>query len=254
MLIVSVAMLAVASTGSCQTGTRTVGVKAGDWVKYRVTKLGPETLAWVYQHAVWFKVEVLNVSGTTVKFRETIHWDDRDESVFICSLDVQCVTDRCGYFIGADLEPGGKIGEYPILTSIYKSVYVYADLRLNNTEFRTYGGVTREVNPVKISYVSPYYVFTVRYTWERYWDRHTGFLLEKKVTCYILNCPEIFNETNPASTYIMEVADTNMWKMKTGQTFPWQPFAVVIPVGAIIVVAVAIKLRNNRKKNEAEEK
>jgi hypothetical protein len=255
VLIASVViMLAIASTGSCQTGTRTVGVKAGDWVKYKVKKLGPEDFAWVPRGAVWFMVEVLNVSGTVVSFRETIHYDDGDEDVRIWSCDVQCETARGGYFIGADLEPGDKIGEYPIITDITKNAYIYADLKLNDTEFRTYGGVTREVNPVKISFLTPYYLYDAHLTWERYWDKQTGVLLEKKIYGYFLQYEEFgYNMTNPQSTYIMKIAGTNMWEMETEGSFPWQSLAVAISVGVIIVAAVTIKLRNNRKKNGVRE-
>lgn len=77
----------------------------------------------------------------------------------------------------------------------------------------------------------------------------TGFLLEKIwQTRYV----ELGN--TPISTLRLEIADTNMWEMETEESFPWQPLAVTIPVGAIIVAAVTIKLRNKKKgekKNES---
>jgi hypothetical protein len=231
-----------------------VGVNAGDWVKYKFMKLGPDEIAWSgYKHAVWIKVEVLNVSGNVVKYRETINWDYGYKTFSTISRDVRDVTGRGGYIIGADLELGEKIGEYPISTYKPHPLYVYADLKLNATEFRTYSGVTREVNPVKFSYISPYDVYDVHYTWERYWDKHTGFLLEKKMTAYFLGNEEFgYNETNPESTLIMKIAGTNMWDMETEGSFPWQLLAMTIPV-AVVSVAVVVKVRNNRKKNEVRE-
>lgn len=228
----------------------TVGVKAGDWVLYSVKRLGVSNSAWVYSDAVWIKVEVLNVSGTVVTLRETIHYDDGDEDVSIGLWDVQCDTRRASYFIATDLMPGDKVGEYPIL-DYQKNKWVNVDLKLNDTEFRTYGGVTREVNPMKFSFVTPYILYDEHTTWERHWDKHTGFLLEEKITVYLLGS-ERHNETNPESTYNVEIADTNMWEMETEQSFPWQMLALAVPVGVIIAVAT-VKLRNKNKK-EVEEK
>ena len=252
VLISVVTMLVVTATGSCQLGTRTVGVKAGDWVKYKFIKLGPDEIAWSgYRHAVWIKVEVLNVSGNIVKYRETINRDYGYEIFSTISYDVRDVTGRGGYIISADLELGEKIGEYAIFT--YKqNEYVYVNLKLNATEFRTYGGVTREVNPVKFSYISPYDVYDVHYTWERYWDKHTGFLLEKKMTAYFLGDEEFgYNETNPESTLIMKIAGTNMWEMETEESFPWHVLAITIPVVGVVAAAVIVKVRNNRKNRQS---
>jgi hypothetical protein len=127
---------------------------------------------------------------------------------------------------------------------------VHVDLTLTDAEFRSYGGLTRELNVMKFHWVSPWFTEVANFTWEKYWDKQTGFMLEEKATGYLLGYPELgYNETNPESTYIMEIADTNMWEMETEEPFPWQPLAVAIPVGAIIAVVVTIKLKNNREKN-----
>jgi len=92
MLIASVVMLAVVAIGSCQLGSCTVGVKAGDWVKYSVTRLGPDTVAWggpTMKRAVWVNVEVQNVSGTIITARETIHLTDGSDSISTISWDLQ---------------------------------------------------------------------------------------------------------------------------------------------------------------------
>jgi len=128
-------------------------------------------------------------------------------------------------------------------------VFEDVGLTLNNTVLRSYGGVTREVNMLKFSELVGYFEYWNNNTLEYYWDWETGFLLEK-----IWQTGYVELGSTPMSTLQLEIADTNMWEMETGQSFPWQSLAVAIPVGAIIVAAVTIKLRNNKKKNEVREK
>jgi hypothetical protein len=243
-------MLAFASAGSCQTETRTVGVKAGDWIKYKVTKLGVSNLAWIgYSHTVWIELDVLNVSGMTVTYRETLHEDDGDKSVFIESKDV-CDTESDGYFIGADLEPGDKVGEKRTMTMEEPNQYVSINLTITNTENRSYSGVTRVVNVLKFSWFEQFIETYAHFTLEKCWDKQVGVMLEKKITGYLLGYPERgYNETNPEPTCIIEIADTNMWEMETETSFPWQLLAVTIPVLGVVAAAVIVKVRNNRKKN-----
>lgn len=220
------------------------GVKTGDWAKYKVTRLG-SSRAWhpAMMEAVWVKVEVLNVSGTTVTIRETIHDADGSEWVRNSSRDLQSGT-MFSYIIAANLGPGDKIGRTPVYVN---NETEYVDVTLNDTDYRSYGGVTREVNQLKYSrlweddFLPGHFI---NGTLERYWDKYTGFLLEWKIQKYVIGY-----EKYP-STFKLEIEDTNMWEMqKPQQSFLW---LLAIPTGAIIVAAVTIKLRNNRKKNEAD--
>lgn len=226
-----------------------IGVKHGDWVKYKVTRLGL-SFAWDYSDAVWVKVEVLEVSGTTVTIREIIHDADGSERVRNSSQDLQSGT-MFSYVIAANLGPGDKIGRTPVYVN---NEIEYVDVTLNDTDYRSYGGVTREVNQLKYSRLlkddfAPYFI---NGTLERYWDKCTGFLLESKVQkCYIPILEEGAEGEECSSTYWLEIEDTNMWEMEKPpqQSFPW---LAAIPIGAVIVAAVAVKLRNSRKKNEAD--
>lgn len=253
VLIASVVMLAVAATGSCRPKTYAVGVMAGDWVKYSVTKLGPDSIAWrppPMKKAVWVKVEVQNVSGTIMTARETIHLTDGSDSITTISWDLQEREQlSLRYILPANLSVGDDVGNRDVWITYgnWKNV----NLTLNATLSRSYGGVTREVNQLKWSYLLPYLEYVNNNTEECYWDRETGFLLERTSQVRYVELG-----STPMSTLQLKIADTNMWEMETGQSFPWQSLAVAIPSGAIIVVVVAvtIKLRNNRKKNEVGEK
>ncbi len=239
---------------SAETKGDLVGVKAGDWVKYKVTRLGVANFAWFHMHAVWLKVEVLNVSGAVVTYRETIHYNDGDEYNSTVLWDVQCDSDRANYLIAPELEPGDKIGEKVIPTMEEPNEFVAINLTITDSENKSYGGVTREANVMKFHWITPFFTDVANFTIEEYWDKHTGFLLERKATCYLLGYPELpYNATNPASTCVMGIADTNMWEMQTGESFQWS-LVIAIPVAAITVAVVAIKLRDNKRKNEVEEK
>jgi len=224
-------------------GQNTDGVKAGDWVLYSVTRLGPDTVAWggpTMKRAVWVKVEVQNISGTVITARETIHLTDGSDSITTISWDLQGVGSWYHFIIATNLGPGDKVGDYTVWvneTGEFKDV----ELTLNNTVSRSYGGVTREVNVLKFSELVGYFEWWNNNTLEYYWDCETGFLLEK-----IWQSRYVELGNTPISTLRLEIADTNMWEMET-DSFPWQPLAVAIPVGAIIVAAVTIKLRNKKK-------
>ena len=224
-----------------------VGVKAGDWVKYNVIRIGPESVAWTpppMKRAVWVRVEVQNVSGTTVTARETIHLTDGSDSVSTISWDLQ-KTQSAGvgeYVIATNLDLGDKVGDYTVwvnATGIFKDV----DLTLNDTVSRTYGGVTKEVNVLKFSELVGYFEWWNNNTLEYYWDRETGFLLERiRQTCYI----EL--GSTPMSTLKLEIADTNMWKMETqpfwSQSWPW---ALMGLVGTTAVGVIVVKLSSTKR-------
>ena len=250
MLFVSMPiLLSLVPVGSCQPETDAVGVKAGDWVRYGVARSGGN-MAWIYNQADWFMVEVLNVSGTVVTYRETIHEDDGDKFDNNSSVNVQIETDRLGYFIPADLHLGDKVGEFtmPDMENPNPNSFVTVNLTITSDEFRTYGGVTREVNVMKFAWDTPFFEYIAHFTWEKCWDKQTGFLLEMRATGYLLGFEELgFNETNPESIYVRKIVDTNMWEMETEQPFPWQVLIVAIPICAVVLAVMAIKMRNNRK-------
>lgn len=223
-----------------------VGVNVGDWVKYSVRRLGPDSIAWrppPMATAVWVKIEVQNVSGTVIKARETTHLTDGSESVSTISWDLQKAERMSvSYILPANLSVGSSVGSRDVwIPTGIGSV----NLTLNATLSRSYGGVTREVNQLNWSYLLPYLEYWNNHTEECYWDRETGFLLEKTSQTRYVELGD-----TPMSTLQLKISDTNMWEMETEESFPWHMLAVVIPGTGIVTVAVIVKLRNNRKEKE----
>jgi len=219
-----------------------VGVKAGDWVEYRVMHGGTGNQAWMGLFAFDVKtimVEVVNVTDGTVWLRET--WYKTDGSI----LHNRTHSAQSGirYLIPANSTPGDCIDTIPMEVSINQ--WEYVDLTLNDTVPRSYGGVTREANRLMYSQLKHDGLVDLWANWtlEQYWDKPTGFLLETTYQMYFIDNP------NDWSGIKMEIADTNMWEMEKPpqQSFLW---LAAIPIGVVIIAAVTIKLRNNRKKNE----
>lgn len=189
-----------------------VGVKTGDWIKYNVIRIGPDSTAWttLIGRAVWVKVEVQNVSGTIITVRETIRLVDGSDNVQTISwnlLDDTTLWQR--FIIAKSLGPGDNVGRYTLWvneTRTFKEV----DLALNNTALRSYGEVAREANVLKFSELVAYFEWWNNNTLEYYWDRESGFLLER-----IWQTRYVESGSTPMSTLKLEIADTNMWKMET---------------------------------------
>ena len=228
-----------------------VGVKVGDWVKYKVISTGAPTIGDLYDRALWIKVEVQNVSTTNVTVRETRHLQDGRDRVRTISWNLQGPDTVPTHFIppiviSANLGPGDVVEQCDVW--ITYGNWINVELTLNDTALRSYGGVTREVNVLEFSQCLPYFEYTANLTHKCYWDKEIGFLLERIEQMTFLG----YEETS-VSIVRLEIADTNMWEMETEESFSWQPLAVAILVGAIIVVAVTIKLRNKKKGEKKNE-
>lgn len=182
--------------------------------------------------------------------RETVHDEDGSECVENSSWDLQSdiYAGSCShYIIAANLTPGDRVDRIPMEVEMNK--WEYVDLILNDTDYKSYGGVTRKANHLRWSQIGYLYPNEVNYTYEMYWDKATGFLLEEKRQGYLIGF-EKYYETHPPSMYKLEIVNTNIWEMQEPEQSLW--WLAAIPIGVIIVATatVTVKLRNNRKKNE----
>jgi hypothetical protein len=77
IVFVSSGLLLTKSAEAETDGYGSVGVKAGDWAKYKVTCAGSSNV-WEDDMS-WTKTEVVNASGSRVSVIETFHYpDDRE--------------------------------------------------------------------------------------------------------------------------------------------------------------------------------
>ncbi|MDH5783911.1 MAG: hypothetical protein OEZ35_09695, partial [Candidatus Bathyarchaeota archaeon] len=135
------------------------------------------------------------------------------------------------------------------------SDYKEVALTINATVSRSYGGLTREVNMLKYSFLMPFFEYMNNYSAEYYWDRESGFMLEKTWQTYYL---ELGNAT-PMSTLQLKISDTNMWKMEIGhestwnQLWPWAAVGLVLAVVAGTTIFMKLP-RNSRRRTKVYEK
>lgn len=251
MLLLSLLFAIPLVLGQNVSGTDLMGVKVGDWVKYNVMRIGPESVAWTpppMERAVWIKVEVQDLSGTNVTALEIIHPTDGSDSVSTITWDLQDASALWFHFIiASNLDPGDKVGDYTVWvneTGAFKDV----ELTLNDTISRAYGGVTREVNVLRFTELVSYFGYWNNNTLEYYWDREIGILLER-----IWQTRYVELGSTPMSTLKLEIADTNIWKMEAQhfQSQSWQLAIVGLIATTVAGVTTLVKLpKTNRNETQ----
>jgi hypothetical protein len=191
-----------------------VGVETGDWVKYDYTISGTSSGS-IPQ---WIKAEFLNVTGTTVTARVTMHMADGTEQNQTMTLDVATST-------GTTTFQGLLI---PANSSVGDTIYIsgYGNLTIAGETTRTYVGASRTVLYVDFSQSGTQLTY--------YWDKQTGIMTE--VTA-----------VSSSMSGSAKVTSTNIFG---GLLFGLEPTIFYILVAAVIiaVVVVAIFLAMRRKK------
>ena len=225
-----------------------VGVKAGDWVRYEVVNMGAQTI-WrdLYDNALWIKVEVQNVSATNVAVHETKHLRDGKDRITTITYDLQSLDTAPAHFIPSiiislNLEPGDVIEQCDIWTA--NGNWTNAQLTLNHTTLRNYSGMTREVNVLEFSQCLPYFEYTANLTHKCYWDKETGFMLERIEQMAFLGYAETY-----VSKVRLEIADTNLWE-KEVQPFlnnSWSLAIVGLAVTAAVGTVITLKSLKNKE-------
>jgi hypothetical protein len=226
LVLVNSTLLLVGSAQAETDESGSVGVKAGDWVKYKVTYLGTSDV-WE-EDASWTEAKVVSTSGSLVGMSETFHYGDGSELTRNWTYNLK---DRshahAHYIVATNLGPGDKIGEACRMPE--PNHFVWCDLVINNTESRTYGGVARIVYHMTFSDAYPHPDGNLSITADRYWDAETGVLLEYSTTGYWLGHEEYY-ETHLPSIYRVEIVDTNLWGTQRDTLHSWL-WLVLIPTG-----------------------
>lgn len=182
-----------------------LGVKGGDWIKYYFQEsfsVGTR----------WQKLEFLNVTGSSVTFRETVHLSDvmefnQTETIGLASDDdfPMALFSIRVFIVPADL----KIGD-----SIYLGSFGNRTIVGETTE--AYAGANRIVVYANFSYSGSQYTF--------YWDKLTGVLTEGSMVV-------------GSAFKAIWITETNMW---SGE-FIWWPWALVV----VTIICGLIASRKN---------
>lgn len=201
-------------------GAYTVGVKAGDWVKYEGSASGsaPEDFL-EFNQMEWLKGEVLSVSGTSVTMQLTAHYKNGSaDTVEKLIGDVATSSGNLSFIL---MPAGLKAGDAFPMAMFGPS---QTNLVINNTVSRTYAGASRSVNHFGMSASGQGYSVEVT----AYWDQATGVLLELSIY-----------SVTPEQTIQMSLKaiETNMW---SGGLFGVDFSNPIYIVGIAAITAVAI--------------
>jgi hypothetical protein len=168
-------------------------VQVDDWVKYMPVEITGYRPGFPVDlnDVDWGRTSVQAISGTTIEVE--LLWHLKNGTEFRMTGPVDVVTSgypgptfMSGFFISKDLPSGATL--YPT----YPFGATPASLKINETIFKEYLGVSRETNHVNAT------------KWDihinAYWDKATGVLSEYK-------------ETFPTRWSLhFKIVDTNLWK------------------------------------------
>jgi len=187
-----------------------VGIKAGDWVKYGVTSTGnpPDTYSF---NLTWMKIEFVSVTGTSVTYRGTLHLQNGTETNGTATIDLASTN-------SAPLIPANfNVGD-----TIYSGA---SSTVITDETTRSYAGASRAVLNALVSE----YGGNTTY----YFDKQTGVALEVYAVYsdYTLN---------------LVVTETNLWGGRL-LGLDWWAWAAIIVVVAVVVVAAAALMLRRRK-------
>jgi hypothetical protein len=213
-----------------------VGVKAGDWIKY-----GQMSITWSgngtepsyiteEKKMDWGKIEVENVTGTTIGLNMTSHYNNGTETSATGSIDLNSSTmSGSRFLIAANLKSGDPLATQPNSPTI------------NQTITRIYAGASRNINVLDITAVSTSVYGNQTVTGKFYWDQNTGVMVE-----YDVKGPDYSNSGAYTETS-MKATETNMWSVDLLGTLSDNLIYVIAGIIIIIaVIAAAIALRRKK--------
>jgi hypothetical protein len=216
-----------------------VGVKVGDWIKY-----GQFTVNWTgngtepsyvteEKKIQWVRIDVENVSGTTITFNLTTQFNNGTQTPQTQSVDVASNSMSGFFIIASNLKSGDRVTNGTLSPII------------NQTITGTLMGATRDVNLVNIT-TTGYGNLTL--TSRIYWDQTTGIMVEAytKAPDYGTPTPD---ETLPSgySELSAKATETNMWSADLVGTLPDNLIYIVAGTVAIVIVVGAAVFVRRRK-------
>lgn len=210
-----------------------VGVKAGDWIKYgqiMVTWSGNGTEpSYVTEEkkADWLRIDVENLSGTTVNLNVTVQYNNGTQTSQSVSEDVAGGAGMTGIhvLIASNLKGGDPVVNQTDSPTI------------NQTTTGTYAGATRNINLLERTSVYANQTTTANI----YWDQSTGVMVEAYMKIPDYSNPGAYIETSYKAT------ETNMWSPDLIGTLSNNFIYIIAGTVVIIVVVEAIIFLRRRK-------
>jgi len=206
LAFLTIALLLAMIGASTAVPVRTPGVNVGDTFTYGNGSFNwysndpsatPPTEWKDLNQTDWFLVSVENVVGTNVTGSFLSHFSNGTETTEGGWVDVDTGDDgnMSLFFISANLDSGD---------SIYSSGE-YSTWMINETIPKTYLGGPRDTNHLNITMEMSEPPFYVYLSWDVYWDRTTGVLVEMSMSS---NQTMIYTT---AWSFSIELTESNKW-------------------------------------------
>lgn len=227
---------AIARTSLAQ--TRTVGVNPGQWFKYGDVSFNwssndtgasfPDSMREM-NDTLWMQGDVVSVVQTNVTLQMIAHYRNGTEEVSGGWVDVDTGEgdNATIMLISSDLGVNDSI-----YTSGYSSTW-----RINETVPRMYTFEYRDTNHLNMSSGYSYMGNSINYSYNLYWDKTTGILMEESV---------VF--TNQTGVYhsewslLVKMTETNIW------VIPEFPSVLMLPLFMATTLLTAIFLKRRYRK------
>jgi hypothetical protein len=217
----------------------TVGVKAGDWVKYDQitftwTGNGTEPSYITESKKVdWVRVDVLSVAGTTASLNLTLHFTNGTQTFQSYDVDVQSVSSPGNVFlVASNLTAGDPLSPQAPGTTI------------NQTVTRLYAGANRNVN-----YVDSKSSVGTSFLGEEkvYYDRNTGIMVELHTNSTDPTNPGAYEEISFKAT------ETNLWSANALDIIQNNLIYIIAGMAVIIVIVAATIALRRRKTSSSQQ-
>jgi hypothetical protein len=214
----------------------TIGVKAGDWIKYGQFSVtwngtGTEPSRITEEKKMdWEKLEVENVTGTTISVNMTSHYENGTETSTTSNIDLNSSTmSGTRFLIAANLKSGDPLATQPNSPTI------------NQTTTEVYAGAYRNINVFDITTVTTSVNGNQTVTGNFYWDQSTGILVELYEKTSDYSNPGAYTE------FSFKATETNMWSADFLGTLSNNLIYVIAGIIIIIaVIPVALVLRKEK--------
>ena len=218
----------------------TVGVRAGDWVKY-----GQITYTWTgngtepspysdLKNIDWMRIDVLNVTGTTAGLNWTTHLINGTQTFLILDVDVPSE--------GGPILAGGRPALSLLIASNLKAGYPIgagAENTINQTVTRMYAGANRNVNII----YGEYFADLMPLSWKVkfYFDQDTGIVVEEDENMTDSQYPTGYLQ------FSFKATETNLWSASALDIVQNNLIYIIAGVAVIIVIVAATIVLRRRK-------
>lgn len=225
-VLLALLVSAVFSLTLVQAKDYTVGVKAGDWIKYQVTWTGNETqhsqLAPIFE-CDWVKLDVISEAGITATINGTLHYSNGTQTSETANINIE---DRLpfSFIYASNLTTGDPVNPFAYQT-------------INQTVTRMFARENRNVNVIDETSSFGDGFTNVQI----FFDKNSGIMVEVDVTVTNPYDPSVNMEASIKAT------ETNIWSANALDLLQDNLIYIIAGIAVTIVIVAATIVIRRRK-------